>query len=88
MADVDPRLDPSRAHPLNAADCVRSQARLADVELGLTDPVDGQYWRDKAIARVAALDEEEFHFGLAPHEDAERDQLRAMLANLNARLAR
>jgi hypothetical protein len=87
MAFDDPRLDPDRAHPLNGADCVRSQARLADIQLGLTSADDGWFWQAKAQRRVAALEEDDADFGLMPHEEAELEQLKAMLTDVNQRLA-
>lgn len=76
----DPRLDPTKAHPLNISDCERSLARLADIELGLTHPVDRWFWRDKAQRRIEALEEDDATFGLMPHEQAELERLKAMLA--------
>jgi uncharacterized protein YcfL len=91
MADADRRLDPAAVlHALNAADVERSQARLADISVGLSaagKPGDRAYWRDKAQRRVAALEEDDADFGLFPHEQAELEQLKAMLAGANARLA-
>jgi hypothetical protein len=87
MADADPRLDPANAHPLNAFDCLRSQARIADIQLGLTSPADCGYWRAKAEARIAALEDDGAWFGHAPHEEAELEQLKGLLANVNAKLA-
>jgi hypothetical protein len=87
MAFDDPRLDPDGAHALNGADCVRSQARLADIQLGLTSAGDGWFWRGKAQRRIAALEEDGGAFGLMPHEEAELEQLKAMLTNVNQRLA-
>jgi hypothetical protein len=46
-------------HPLNAADAARSEARIADIELGLTDPLDGSYWRDKLEQRIMMLEDDE-----------------------------
>lgn len=85
---ADPRLDPATAHPLNAADCARSAARLADIQLGLTSRDDEVFWRDRAKRRIAALEEDGADYGLMPNEEAELEQLRAMLADANARLAR
>ena len=82
---MDSRLVPENAHPLNAFDVLRSQARLADIEVGLTSDADG-YWRGKAEARIAALEGDGDMFGLAPHEEAELEQLKAMLAGVNQRL--
>jgi hypothetical protein len=84
---ADPRLDPDQAHPLNAADVERSNARLADIELGMTSPTDGDWWRAKARQRIAALEEDGAWLGLMPNEEAELEQLRAMLASANQRLA-
>lgn len=86
---ADPRLDPANAHPLNASDCLRSQARVSDIELGLRADVDGwNYWRDKAQARVRALEDDGNRFGLAPHEEAELEILKGLLAKVNERLAK
>lgn len=86
---ADPRLDPATAHPLNAADCARSAARIADIQLGLKAiNTDRHYWRDRAKRRIAALEEDGADYGLLPNEEAELEQLRAMLADANARLAR
>jgi hypothetical protein len=84
---MDSRLDPAHGHPLNAVDCERSKARLADIELGLTSPRDASYWQGKARQRIEALEEDAQWLGLMPHEEAELEQLRGMLANVNARLA-
>jgi hypothetical protein len=86
MAERDPRLDPANAHPLNASDCERSQARLADIELGLTSSDDAWFWQDKARRRIRALEEDGADYGLMPNEEAELEQLRSMLANVNAKL--
>lgn len=83
----DARLDPANAHPLNAFDCLRSQARLADIGLGLSSPADEWFWRDKAQRRIAALEDDGSMFGLAPHEEAELEQLKSLLAKANDRLA-
>lgn len=83
---TDPRLDPANAHPLNAADCERSQARIADIELGLTHPVDGSWWRDRAQQRIQALEEDAAWLGLMPNEEAELEQLKSILTNANERL--
>lgn len=82
---ADPRLDPDASHPLNAADCERSQARIADIQLGLStrDP----YWRDKALQRVQFLEEDGAVYGLMPHEEAELEQLKSMLVGTNGRLS-
>jgi hypothetical protein len=84
---LDPRLDPDAAHPLNAADCARSQARIADIQLGLTDAVDAVLWRSKALRRIAALEDDGEWLGLMPNEEAELEQLKAMLADANRKLA-
>jgi hypothetical protein len=76
----DQRLDADRCHPLNAADCARSVARVADIQLGLAgDAGDRWYWLGKAQRRIAALDEDDADFGLLPHELAEREQLEALV---------
>lgn len=65
-------------HPLNAADAARSEARIADIELGLKHPIDGGYWRDKLAERIRILEEDEPIYGLLPHEESELDRLRAI----------
>jgi hypothetical protein len=87
VAFDDPRLEPDAAHPLNAGDCVRSLARLSDIQLGLTSGADGWFWQAKAQRRLAALEEDGDDFGLMPHEEAELEQLKAMLTDVNQRLA-
>lgn len=67
-------------HPLNAADAERSRARLADIELGLSHPIDHQYWREKLESRIQMLEEDGEDFGLVPHEERELAALRALLA--------
>jgi hypothetical protein len=76
MSNLAPR--PADNHPLNAADAERSKARVADIELGLTHSVDGQYWRGKLKQRIHALEEDASIYGLVPHEVAELRQLRAL----------
>lgn len=66
-------------HPLNQVDADRSAARVADIELGLTHPSDGPYWRDVATARVLCLEADEELFGLAPHEVDELARLKALI---------
>lgn len=68
-------------HPLNAADAERSRARIADVELGLTHPIDASYWRSKAEERIRALEEDEPVYGLVPHEVDELAALKRLLGN-------
>lgn len=67
---------------LTAFDVERSQARVADIELGLAagDAVDQSYWAEKARSRVLALDEDENSFGLLTHETEERTKLKELLA--------
>jgi hypothetical protein len=86
-AETDPRLDPDKAHPLFVSDCERSNARLADIELGLAgDPGDRWFWRDKANRRIEALEDDAVSFGLMPHEEAELERLKAMVAKADERL--
>jgi hypothetical protein len=65
----------------------RAAARLADFELGLADPVHGAAWRSLASDRVDALEADARGYGLLPHEDAELDRLRALLAGAGERHA-
>lgn len=65
-------------HPLNAADAARSEARVADIELGLTHPIDGSYWRGKLEQRIQMLEEDGESFGLVPHEELELSRLKAL----------
>lgn len=67
-------------HPMVTAAAARSAARLADVELGLTHPVDGSYWRSQAQIRVDALEADEPVYGLLPFEVDELVKLKALLA--------
>lgn len=67
-------------HPLNQPDAERSSARIADIELGLTHPLDGHYWRDKAKLRIEALEDDGKVYGLLPHEEAELERLKELLA--------
>lgn len=69
-------------HPLNVADAARSEARIADIELGLTDPRDGSYWRDKLEARIMMLEDDDAVFGLVPHETSELERLKAIRSKL------
>lgn len=62
-------------------DAGRSEARVADIELGLTDPVDHSYWRHKAELRIAALEEDGDIFGLASHEERELAELKRLIAS-------
>lgn len=66
-------------HPLNAADAERGKARIADIELGLTHPIDGGNWREKAEQRIRALEEDEPVYGLVPHELEELAALKTLL---------
>lgn len=82
---ADARLDPAAVHPLNAADVERSNARLADIELGLRAcGGDAWFWHDKAQRRVEALEDDAAMYGLLPHEEAELERLKAMLAKESA----
>lgn len=65
-------------HPLNAADAERSKARIADIELGLSHPVDGDYWRQKLKGRIEMLEEDREIYGLAAHEECELEALKAL----------
>jgi hypothetical protein len=76
MSNLAPR--PADNHPLNAADAERSKARVSDIELGLTHPIDGRYWRGKLELRIHALEEDASFYGLVPHEEAELRQLIAL----------
>lgn len=67
-------------HPLNQADAERSQARLADIELGLSHPLDAPIWRSRARSRVECLEMDANLFGLVPHEERELERLKALLA--------
>lgn len=64
------------------SDIERSNARVADIELGLTasDMADRVYWRDRAELRVEALEVDGRSFGLLPHEETELERLKALLA--------
>lgn len=66
-------------HPLNVADAERSKARVADVELGLSHPIDSSYWREKAEQRIRALEEDEPVYGLLPHEIDELATLKRLI---------
>jgi len=68
-------------HPLNVADAERSAARIADIELGLTDPVDGDFWRHKAEWRIQALEADRPLYGLLPHEEAELARLKELIGH-------
>lgn len=72
-------------HPLNAADEERSKARVADIELGLSHPVDGDYWRSKLEQRIQMLADDRAIYGLVPHEEVELEQLQALKAKAQAR---
>jgi hypothetical protein len=65
-------------HPLNAADAARSEARIADIELGLSHPIDGGYWRDKLAERIRILEADEPIYGLLPHEISELERLKSI----------
>jgi hypothetical protein len=67
-------------HWLNAADAERSKARVADIELGLSHPEDGWYWRVQAQTRVTALEQDQPIYGLLQHEVDELAALKALLA--------
>lgn len=69
---------PTDNHPLNAADAERSKERVSNIERGLTDPIDGQYWRQKLEQRIQALDSDASIFGLVPHEEVELRRLKAL----------
>lgn len=81
---AEARAWPARNHPLNAADAERSKARVADIELGLSDPIDGSYWRGKLDQRISALEEDSEWFGLLPHEECELAHLKALKAKAGA----
>lgn len=68
-------------HPLNAADAARSEARVADIELGLAGPEEDRwFWREKLARRIKALEEDSEDYGLCPHEERELERLRALKA--------
>lgn len=69
-------------HPLNVADAARSEARIADIELGISHPIDGSYWRDKLEARILMLEDDEPIYGLVPHETLELARLKAIRSKL------
>lgn len=68
----------SADHPLHAADAERSRARLADIELGLSDSEDAWIYREKLAHRIRALEEDEALYGLIGHEAAELEALNAL----------
>lgn len=74
-------------HDFATAAAARSQALVADVELGLasTDPDDRAWWRAKAQSRVDALNEVGEWLGRFDFEDAELDRLNQLLAAPHAR---
>lgn len=61
-----------------SADRERSEARVADIELGLTGP-DAVYWRQRARDRIHALEQDKMDFGLVAHEVVELDKLIALV---------
>ncbi len=72
-------MNDQETHPLNLVDAERSKARVADIELGLGDPIDNSYWRDKAETRIRALEEDEPIYGLLPHEVEELAALKRLV---------
>lgn len=71
---------PTAVHPLNVADAHDSKDRVERIEAGLQKPDEAWFWHDKAMRRIEALDDDAESFGLLPHEDAELDALRALIA--------
>jgi hypothetical protein len=78
---------PTDGHRLNVADAERSKARIADIELGLANPEDAIFWRDKAMRRILALEEDAEDFGLCVHEQAELVILRQMVERHDLQVA-
>lgn len=72
----------AETHPLNLADEARSEARIADIELGLSHPIDSGYWRDKLAERIRILEEDGAIYGLMPHEERELERLKAISEKL------
>lgn len=61
--------------PLIAAEVERANARIADIEIGLTSPGDADYWRQRGRSRIRILEQDRMDYGLMPHEEDELTRL-------------
>lgn len=65
--------------PLDASDAARSEARVADIEIGISSSGDAAYWRSKGLERIRILEEDGPVYGLLPHEEVELATLKRIL---------